>query len=269
MAHFAKLSCLLGVLAAAGAHADSALQYRLNGQPDTHLILVKDGKVLIPNLDGADHHRDLLFDRSLREAILIDHKTQTYVKVNKQAIEKISRQTEPLQPLLAGLGSQLKNLTPEQRAKWQGMLGGIDLDKFVAATQTRTPMLLSKQGPARTVGSYTCTPVTVQRGKDKVAEVCLSDAHALGLAEDDYATLRSLLDFAERVAKKTQGLSSLMGFSIPVVEVESMPGIPVEIRSIGRKHSEQAQLASVGQPGDATVALTVPEGYRGEDLKLW
>lgn len=269
MVHFANLICVLGMLAAVSAQADSALQYRLNGQPDTHLILVKGGKVLIPNLDGADHHRDLLYDRNLREAVLIDHKAQTYVKVNKQTVDKVSRQTEPLLPLLAGLGSQLKNLTPEQRAKWQGMLGGVDLDKLAAATQTRAPMLLSKPGSTRTVGSYTCTPVTVQRGKDKVAEVCLSDATALGLTDDDYATLRSLLDFAERVAKKTQGLSNLMGFSIPVVEMESIPGIPVEIRSIGRKHPEQAQLASVGQPGDATVAMTVPEGYRGEDLKLW
>lgn len=270
MRYFANLVSLLVLAATGGAHADSALQYRLNGQPDTHTVVIKDGKVLIPGVDGADHPRDLLYDRKLREAILIDHKSQTYVKVNKETVERISRQTEPLQPLLAGIGAQLKNLTPEQRAKWQSMLGGIDLDRVAAASQGSAPMHVAREGgAARKVGSFTCTPMTVVRGKDKVAEVCLSEATTLGLTEDDYATLRSLLDFAERLAKKTQGLSGLMGFSIPVVSVQEMPGIPVEIRSVGRKHAEQAQLASVDQRSEAAVAMTIPAGYRGEELKLW
>jgi len=269
MRYFAHLTFMLGFMALHGAQADSALQYRLNGQQDTRPILVKEGKVLIPGLDGANHARDLLYDRGLSEAVLIDHKAQTYVKVNKETIDRVSRQTEPLQPLLAGLGAQLKNLTPAQRAKWQGMLGGIDLDKVAAVSQSSKPMRITRDGHARKVGGFTCTPVTVLRGQDKVAEVCLSEATALGMTDDDYATLRSLLDFAQRVAKKTQGLSSLMGFSIPVVSVQEMPGIPVEIRSIGRKHTEQAQLASIDRPAGTTVAMTVPEGYRGEELKLW
>ena len=270
MQNWLRFTCISGLIAATCAHADSALQYRLNGQPDTHPIVIKEGKVLIPGVDGSAHRRDLLFDRNLSEAVLIDHQSQTYTKINKQTIERVTRQTEPLQPLLVGIGAQLKNLSPEQRAKWQSMLGGIDLDKLAAASQAGAPLRIAKSGPARKVGGYSCAPVMVRRGKEKVAEVCLSDATALGLTEDDYATVRSLLDFAERVGKKTQGLSSLMGFSIPVVSVDEMPGIPVEIRSIGRKRAEQAQLTSVERPSsDNAVAMSVPDGYRGQDLKLW
>lgn len=269
MRYLAFLMTLLGVSGTAAVHADSALQYRLNGQEDIQPILIKGGKVLIPGLEGAGHHRDLLYDSGRSEAVLIDHKAHTYVKVNKETIERVSRQSEPLQPLLAGLGSQLKKLTPEQRAKWQGMLGGIDLDKLAAATQASSPMRLAKDGAPRKVGSFTCDPVMVLRGKDKVAEVCLSQADVVGLTADDYATLRSMLDFAQRVAKKTQGLSGLMGFSIPMVSVQDLPGVPVEIRSMGTRHTEKAQLASVDPSGSAAVAMTVPEGYRGEELKLW
>jgi hypothetical protein len=264
-----RFAFLIGLSVASSAHADSALQYRLNGQSDTQSVLIKEGKVLIPGLDGADHHRDLLYDKGLSEAVLIDHKSQTYVKVNRETIERISRQTEPLQPLIAGLGAQLKNLTPEQRAKWQAMLGGVDLDKLAAASQASAPMHLTKEGQARQVGHFKCTPLSVRRGKDKVAEICLSEAAEIGLAADDYATFRSLLDFAQKVAKKTQGLSSLMGFSIPVVSVQEAPGVPVEIRSSGRQNAEKAQLASVASPSSTSVAMTVPDGYRSQELKLW
>lgn len=260
----------LGMLAllASPAHADSSLNYRLNSEGTVQPVLVREGKVLIQSVDNGNR-KDLLFDRSRGEAILIDHTKQTFITVNDHSIERLSRQSEPLQPLLAGLGAQLSKLTTEQRAKWQQMLGGVDLQKIADAAKSVSPTHLTKNESARKVGSFSCEPVTIIRGKKKVAEVCLSPASTVGLPSDDYATLRSLLDFAQHVASKTQGFSSLLGISIPVIAVQDMPGIPVEIRDLSGKLPGTLSLAGIDLAGLGAVPMDVPPSYQNEELKLW
>jgi hypothetical protein len=240
----------------------------VNSEESVQPVLVREGKILIQGVDGSER-KDLLFDRRRGEAILIDHKHQTFATVNEQAIERLSRQSEPLQPLLAGLGAQLGKLTPEQRAKWQSMLGGVDLQKVAEAASSSLPTHLTKGDRERKVGAFACESVTIVRGKKKLAEVCLSQAEVVGLSSDDYATLRSLFDFAQHLAAKTQGLSGLIGISIPVVAVQDMPGVPVEIRDLSSKHAGTLSLASVDPGALATAPMEVPSGYRSEDLKLW
>lgn len=255
-------------LAAVPAGADSSLHYRLNGSEVVQEVVVKQGRVMIPSLDAKDR-RDFLFDRTRQEAVLIDHSRQTFIRVNDQTLDRLSRQSEPLKPLLAGLSSQLGKLTPEQRAKWQNMLGGVDLDKIASAAKNELPSHLARKAGARKVGSFSCESVSVLRGKQKVAELCISQADAIGLSADDYATIRSLFDFAEHLANKTRGFSSLMGISIPAVSVQEIPGIPVEIRDLSGPRHETYSLAQIASSAGDSVAMDVPQGYRSEQLNLW
>lgn len=248
--------------------ADSALQYRLKGRDVLQKILVKDGRVLIPALD-ADSQRDFLFDRNRSQAAVIDHRAQSFITVDDKAIERLRRQSEPLQPLLAGLGAQLKNLTPEQRAKWQSMFGGIDLEKVANASTRAAPAHLARGTRHQKVGAFECDRVTVLSGSKKLAELCLSQAETLGLPEDDYATLRSLFDFAQSMAAKTQGLSVLMGWSVPVIQVNEIPGVPVEIRGFNKLKNESLSLASIDTSKTDDHPMAIPDGYRHEPLKLW
>ncbi len=248
--------------------ADSSLSYRLNGSEVLQPVLIKEGRVLIPGLDASDR-RDFLFDRARGEAVVIDHKAQTFVTLNDQTIDRLSRQSEPLQPLIAGLGAQLGKLSPEQRAKWQSMLGGIDLDKVASAAQNNSAAGLTRRDGHRKVGAFDCDRVSVLRGKKKIAELCVSQAAVLGLPEEDYATIRSLFDFAQHVAVKTRGFSSLMGWSIPVVSVRDIPGVPIEIRDLSGAHAESLSLASIEPAVGKADSMNIPDGYRREQLKLW
>lgn len=250
------------------AYADSSLQYQFQGHQGVQPILVRGGKVLIQGLDTRDR-KDLLFDQQRGEATLIDHNKATFITVNEQAVDRINRQSEPLKPLIAGLGEQLSKLSPQQRAKWQDMLGGVDLDRLAAAATTGSPARVTKQDGARQVSGYSCESVLISRGKKKLAEVCMSQAEKLGLPAEDYATLRSFLDFAEHLVEKTNGLSSLMGVSLPVVAVKDLPGVPVEIRDLSSKRHETLSLAGIQQADLAAVAMEVPANYRSEPLKLW
>ncbi len=249
--------------------ADSSLQYRLNGHDALQQIVVREGRVLIPGLN-ADPQKDFLFDRGRAQAAVIDHQTRTFITVDDREVERLRRQSEPLQPLLAGLGAQWKNLTPEQRAKWQSMLGGLDLERFAKSTSAVGPTHLAHGKKHQKVGGFECDTTTVLSGKKKLAEVCVSRADALGVPEDDYATIRSLLDFAQNLAAKTQGLSGLMGWSIPVFQILDIPGVPVEIRGFDQHKNETLSLASIdtAKP-EIAPSMDIPQGYRHEPLKLW
>lgn len=251
------------------SEAASSLHYRLAGSSTVQPIVIKEGRVLIPGLDATDH-RDLLFDRSRDQAVVIDHKTQTFVTVDDQAIDRLSRQSEPLQPLIAGIGAQLGKLSSEQRAKWQSMLGGVDLEKVAnIANSSHAPTRVAKGERHFRVGAYDCDRLTVLTGKKKLAELCVSQADTLGLSAEDYATIRALFDFAQRLALKTRGFSSLMGWSIPVVSIEDIPGVPVEIRDLSGQHHATLSLASIEPAVQAADTMNIPEGYRREPLKLW
>lgn len=253
----------------APVHADSSLQYRLNGHDVLQQIVVKQGRVLIPGLN-ADPRRDFLFDRVRAQAAVIDHQARTFITVDDREVERLRRQSEPLQPLLAGLGAQLKNLTPEQRAKWQSMLGGLDLERVAKATTVTGPTHLSRGTKRQKVGSFECDTTTVLSGKRKLAEVCVTRADTLGVPEDDYATIRSLLDFAQNLAAKTQGISGLMGWSIPVIQIQDIPGVPVEIRGFDKLKNGTLSLASIDTAkSEIAPSMDIPPGYRHEPLKLW
>lgn len=259
---------LAGFTVAPFSSADSSLNYRLNGGDVLQPVLVKEGRVLIPGLDAGDR-RDFLFDRARGEAVMIDHKSQSFVLLNDQTIDRLTRQSEPLQPLIAGLGAQLGKLSPEQRAKWQSMLGGIDLDKVASAARRNSATGSARREGHRKVGAFDCDRVSVLSGKKKVAELCVSQAAALGLPAEDYGTIRSLFDFAQHVAVKTKGFSSLMGWSIPVVPVRDIPGVPVEIRDLSGSRAESLSLASIEPAVGNAGSMNIPEGYRREQLKLW
>jgi hypothetical protein len=267
-----QVSVLLGVLALASgvlpAEADTSLHYRLSSRQTLQPILVKEGRVLIPGLDANDR-RDFLFDRVRGEAVLIDHKAQTFVAVNDQAIDRLSRQSEPLLPLIAGLSAQWGKLTAEQRAKWQSMLGGVDLEKVAKAAKSSAATQLARGDKHLKVGAFECDRINVLSGKRKLAELCVTEANSLGLPSEDYATIRSLFEFAQHLAVKSKGFSSLMGWSIPFIAVQDIPGLPVEIRDVSGKRGDTLSLASIEMPPTEFAAMDIPAGYRKEQLKLW
>ena len=61
-----------------------------------------------------------------------------------------------------------------------------------------------------------------------------------------------------------------MGWSIPVVSVEDIPGVPIEIRDLsGSSRADSLSLASIEPVVGNAGSMTIPEGYRREQLKLW
>ena len=265
-------SLLLGLNTVPGAQADTTLEYLLDesgakpGKLQT--VHIKDGRILVKAADG-DGNRDYLYSASPEQLFVIDHHKRSAMSLDENQINRLAKQSEAVQPLLQGFGEQIAKLNPKQRAKWEGILGGkVSLDTIAAAAQPPEPVHIVKAKGGRKVEGIACEQRNVFQGKTQTAEFCLADPAKLDMSAADYATLRSLLGFLERLVGKTQGLAKQFGVSLPDIDLRELEGVPVELSDMsGSKWS--LRFKRLLAQDVAAAWMQVPEGYQREPFKLW
>ncbi|QJD30850.1 hypothetical protein [Methylococcus geothermalis] len=267
-----RIACALIVssVPVAASFADSTLQYQVSGEKALQSLFVKDGQVLIKSA-GGDSNLDILFNRSRNAAFLIDHRKQAYMPVTEQRVAELASQVQDVQPLLRGLGEQLKKVSPEQKAKWSDMLGGVDLDRVTAKSEDHRPITLSPAGAAKTQGGIACSKVELRQGGDKKGDICLASAEALKLAVGDYETLRAMLIFSSRIADQAKGAATRyvdLG-PLPAVNLSDYPGIPVELHDASSRQAATMTLSKISSDALSAGVVGIPEGYSAKKLKLW
>lgn len=254
------------------ASADSVIEYSVKqgGRNAVQPVMIKDGNVLVKGA-GGDGNLDVLFERGTERLVLIDHKARRYTPITDAQVGRIAQQAETLQPVLRGIGEQLRKLSPRQREKWAQMLGGVSLDQLDqmgAAQRAVESTRVKKTGIDKHFAGIPCQQMDVMKGKATAGGFCLADPGALKLSEDDAATLRALVGFTQKLAQKAEGLGNQFGMGLPSGGLAGLAGVPIEMRDLGGKHPLTLTLNRVA--GEAvTAALQVPEGYREKALNLW
>ena len=255
------------------AGADSTLEYLVHESGadagKTQPVLVKNGKIMV-KAAGGDANLDVLYVRDQAKLVIIDHHKRTFTPIDEQQVNRISQQTEEIQPLLQGLGEQLAKVNPKQRAKWEQMLGGnISLDKIAEAAKPAQAVNVVKAGTGKNVAGIACEQMNVIEGKSAMAEFCIADPDKLNLSSDDYATIRSLLTLAEKLAGKTQGLARQFGISIPNIALRDVAGVPIEMRDLSGNNQGSLTLNRIVTSALSDDLLQIPNGYRAEQFQLW
>ena len=259
----------IGFFVLSPAYADSLIEYQVETgrQKSVQPIIIKNSSILVKSA-GGDKNLDILYENNDEKLVLIDHKNHSFTPITEHRANKLAQQIEDLQPLLIGIGEQLGKLPPKQRAKWEDMLGGISLDRFDAAQREIGATKVQKAGAARQVAGIGCEPMGVIRHGVKTAEFCLADPAALKLPEPDANTLRALIAFTQRLAKRAEPLVQF-GFELPRLDLSTNTGVPVQIREFNGKHSVDINLAKINGQAAISEEVKVPEGYRAEKLRLW
>jgi hypothetical protein len=255
---------------AAAVHADSVIEFQVEKGKRSSLqpVMIKNGTLLV-KAAGGDGNLDILYERGAERLLLIDHKKQKVTPVTDEKVGKIARQAEELQPVLQGIGAQLRKLSPKQREKWGEMLGGVHLEEFEAAKRAAESTKLRKTGVGKTFAGINCEQMSVIKGNATAAEFCLADPAALKLPEDDAATLRALIAFTQKLAQKAQGLTAQFGIGLPAGGLAGLAGVPIEMRDFGGKRPVAMTLSRVTGDTVSADALKVPEGYQTKELALW
>lgn len=271
--HYRKFLYLLVIshlLWISPSNADSTIEFRVEEGQKTAVqpVVITDGQIMVKGA-GGDRNLDIFYQRASEQLVLIDHKKQRFTPITEEKIDRIARQTQDLQPLLQGFGDQLRKLPPKQRAKWEEMLGGISIDQLGSAQSAANDSRLVKTGRAKQVAGISCEQMDVLQKETKLAEVCLANPSSMQLPADDYATIRSLLAFTQRIAAKAQGFASQFGISLPPIELSDLAGVPVEMVDFSGKRPTVMALNRISDSISPENRPQIPSGYQPEELTLW
>jgi hypothetical protein len=255
------------------AHADSSLEYLITEtgvkQQKHQTVFVKDGKIFVRGV-GGDNNTDILYTSAPESLAMIDHRKRNVMVLDEAQINQLAKQSEVVQPLLQGFAGQIAKLNPQQRGRWEQMLGGkVSLDQIAQAAQPAPSAKVVKTGQSRKVANVDCEAMEVWQEKKRTAELCLANASALKLPDADYTAIRALLGFAERLATKTQGLAHYFDAGIPSLNWQDLAGVPVEVRDRSRHNRGSVRLQQINTAEIAAALMELPKDYASEPFKLW
>jgi hypothetical protein len=273
MKHRILFSLGLALCIVQAARSDSTLEYLVvedDSKPGKiQPVIIKDGKILVKAV-GGDGNMDIIYSAAPGMLFIVDHGKRSVMTLDDAQVNRISKQTEAVQPLLQGFGEQLAKLDPKQRTKWEAMLGGkISLDKIAEAAKPVQTAKIVKSGQTRKVAGIACEQMNVFQDKKKSAEFCMADPAKLNLSGQDYATIRSLLGFLERLSSKTQGLAKQFGINLPDIDFSDVSGVPIQLRDVSSHNQGSLTMKGIEASTVSADVMKIPDGYQYGPFKLW
>lgn len=262
-------SMVLPALAQADTVLDFVVKEKQAEQAITQSMVVKDGQVMV-KVAGGNRDVDLLYSRAAESVVIVDHRKRTLMTLDEQEVARLNQQAKDVQPLLQGFSDQVAKLSPEQRQKWQELLGeSISLEKIAKASETLPPNKLVSTRISKKVAGVRCQEMRLMQGETPMAELCLAEPSALKIPAGDEATIRALFNLYERIASKTQGMARQLGLSLPTVAMAEMAGLPVEIKDLSRDENGGLVLSRVKTAAVSPEVMKIPSGYKAVPLALW
>jgi hypothetical protein len=274
-------ACIL--MRPAMALADTLLEFQVKepraASSHPQSVVISQGQILAKGA-GGEAWVDLVFNRATDQVQVIDHRQRTVMVVDEGQVDRLGQQAKTVQPLMQGIGEQIAKLSPEERMKWQALVGeNFSLEAIATAATPPAPTRMLASGWAKAAG-IRCQAMRVMQGATPMAEICVAEADALAMPADDFATLRALLGLYERIAPKAQRLATQFGLIFPIVTLGQVTGIPIVLRDLSRAAPTARKAAGGETNGSLTLRriklvpvspqqMSVPAGYASKPLRFW
>jgi hypothetical protein len=191
----------------------------------------------------------------------INHQDKTYFAMDRASMKRVAEQ---LNPALQMLQERMKDMTPEQRAQMEKMMGG-QLPPGMGEAEKKTE--IKRTARADKVSGYSCTYVQVLEDGVLTDEMCVTPGNAMK-GSDELMT----------AATKMAGLMREMMSSMNAPWLQQMAdkqmqnfteigGIPVLSRhyAAGEPQSETT-LTSIRSEALAGSVFEIPAGYTKKDM---
>jgi hypothetical protein len=217
----------------------------------TTVIQVQDGAVRTTTTDGA---------LILRGGVMtfIDDKRKSYSEMDKATMDGHAKRANAA---MSQMQERLKNMTPEQRAQMEKMMGGMAMP----GAGGKTPVFDAKNtGKTDTVEGRKCTTWHLLQDGKVIDEMCVVPFSSLPGKEDMQKSFKELAETFAGIANAVPGAKEQAKVR------NSIDGYPVRSRAYvnGKPQGIESVLKSWTETTIPASAFTVPAGYKKKDLPM-
>jgi hypothetical protein len=191
----------------------------------------------------------------------INHQDKSYLAMDRESMKRVAEQ---LNPALKMLQERMKDMTPEQRAQMEKMMGG-RLPPGVGEAEKKTE--IKRTARTEKVSGYSCSYVQVLEDGVLTDEVCVTPSKALK-GSDELMTAATRMSEMMREMMSTMDAPWLKQMAEKQVQnFAALGGIPVLSRHFeaGTPHSETT-LTSIRSETLAASLFEIPAGYTRKDM---
>lgn len=233
------------------------------GSSSTQKMYIEQDKVAIQS-DGGDGRRGFAYLAGPGLLRIIDHQKRTYQEMTEQEIEQLMGGVqEQLSQAQKQIAEQMKNMTPEQRAMMEKMMGGrmAQMGAMPGAVQIEKTTYRPGDGSGE-IGGRSCQWYEGYKSEKLVSLVCATDFSTFDLRASDFTVFQKLAAFMAKLAPQ---MADQINFGAEDWEEKGgFPGVPLEQKNFsGGRPTDVNTLQSVerGQMIDSSV-YEAPAGYK-------
>ncbi|HMV38940.1 MAG TPA: DUF4412 domain-containing protein [Plasticicumulans sp.] len=245
---------LIGLCASTGtlpAPADVTLTYALHDDGDggSQIIAIAGSRLRFETVQEGER-AIVLYDGRRHVLTMLDAEQKAYVEFGESSAAELERASAERQRASdARLGEELAKLPPEERAALEASLRG-----NVATEAVRVPRRIEQTGQHRSVAGIGCGIVNVWVDDEKQEAHCVASREALGLSEEEFATLTGALSALEQSSGQDGSVAAALG------------GVPIHSTERGEEDSELVtELRSVSRAAVPAERLRVPPDYQQQE----
>lgn len=246
----AVLLALCAVAGPTGAIADTTLTLTLkdDGDGGTETIAIAGSRLRFETVQDGER-ATVLYDGKRRVLTLLDEEEKVYVEFPETSAADVERARADQQRATdARLAEELAKLPAAERSELEASLRG-----NAATEAVQVPHRIEQTGQHHTVAGLSCTVVNVWVDDEKQEVHCIAGREALGLGEEEYATLTGALVALERMAGQDGSLAAGYG------------GFPVRSEEFSEGGTLVTELRSLSRAAVPADRLRVPAEYRRQD----
>lgn len=255
---FVAVAALLGT-AAAGAQADTTLQFDA-GQGAKNTVMIKNGMVRMVT-SSPQGEQVSLYDSHKQTFTILDAQKHTYMVMDRQTVHEQARQFEQMRNQMMGqLQERMKQMPADQRQQMEEQMAKMGMGP---SAQKQAPKFSTrKTGRKESVDEVSCEVYDSLRDGQPMGQACVASAQALGIPSQDYATLRQMFDFTQKMAAE---FASSTGATPPnpLGAFDVANGLPVKISS---PNGQTMTLTSVSSSPLSPEYFKIPAGFQKMDM---
>ena len=243
---------------AANLHADMTVSINTieNGQTKNAEIYIS-GNKLASTLGNTGY----IFDAKNNELLIVKHADKKYMRIDIQTLAQMAEGLGLVQDQMQDMIKQkMSGMTPEQKAKLERLIPGFNIEGLTQAKPS-LPNLV-QTGKNEKIMGYSCRGVEVLRDGKKLSEACLATIKAVGMSQEDFATVKTFFSQIEGVASRIRIDEGNIQMSNIIFNSGLLPVIASDFLNDSKR---EATLSY--QPDDIdSQHFVIPDGYQQQNM---